>query len=436
MKMKQFATILLTLAACILATSFNAGAQTPASGFSSGEGAFWIGINEKPTSRSRANHQLGKFDLDGESVVWQGENGAFDSLDHFYVRRQKPNLTLIEKRVILEDYKKATIDQFKELNIATSEVPYQFSGTKGVEIRGVAARKVVSRIFFLGSRLIVVSSVRNTSNFDEQTILLNSFRALTEDEHNAALVRENMPEPFAIAERDPKWTNDLKDKKISGKVNRVLTTYQKTPRSTRLPSSEERFDRNGDLVSELEYSDGVPSGFLVYGWLDGMRVTRREYSNFRLGERGPNQKQMTMIVGVIMGSEEETKPADPRFGSRLLRTYDDKGNLTSTRSIDSRGREFDRRDIAWNNGRKIEIGRDENGELISKTIFIFNDKGHVSEERMCDEAEKDCESWLYKYEFDATGNWIVQRRSFKETIRGRASIRPSGVYYRTIEYAN
>ncbi|MEQ1763007.1 MAG: hypothetical protein ABL984_07675 [Pyrinomonadaceae bacterium] len=426
---------LLLIAFCLAFISAGASPQPTKSGFESSEGSFWVAVEGKPTARARARFDLGTFSLDGESLSWKEEDGTFTSLDHFYVFRERPNLTAAEKASIVDQYKKVTIKQFADLKIPTSEVPYTFAGSKGAEIRGVAARKLVTRIFFSGSRLVSFSYVRESADFDEHVALLNTFRQLTKAEHSAALIKDLTPESFSASPRDTRWQNDLLSAGIRGNVRRIFTEYQESTESPRFPSSDERFGRSGDLEIEIEYFDEHPSHFRTLGWLEGKRVVRAESTMFRLGEPGPNEKQITMITDIgPPPTEEELKIRDTRFDSRYERTYDSEGRIVTEKTIGNQGRIYSVKTFSWKPEQKVTVSGGGRGDFYNKTIEVIGADGHVSEERSCDETEKECDISLYKYENDPKGNWIVKRSFEKQTVRGKVSLKPSGTYFRKIEY--
>lgn len=426
---------LLLVIVCLAFASSSVSPQSNTSGFASSEGSFWIAVDRNPTTRTRARFDLGSFSMDGESLSWKDDDGTFTSLDHFYVYRERPNLTLAEKASIVDQYKKVTVKQFADLNIPTSEVPFTFAGTKGIEIRGVAAKRLVTRIFFSGSRLVSFSHVRASVNFDEHVALLDSFRQLTKAEYISALIKDLTPESFPSSPRDTRWQNDLISAGIKGNVRRIFTEYRMPNSTVRLPWSEERFDRNGDLEFEIGYFDDYPAHFTTSGWLEGRRVLRNENTTFRLGEPGPNEKQISMIIeAAAEPTKEELKNRDARFDSRYERTYDNDGRIISQKTIGNQGRVYSVKEFSWKPGQKIAVSRGSNGDFYNKTIEVLGTDGHVSEEWSCDEEEKECDITVFKYENDSKGNWIVKSSFEKQTIRGRVSLKPSNIYFRKIEY--
>jgi hypothetical protein len=75
-------------------------------GFSSGAGGFYLAVPATPTERKAANLTLGSFYLDGESITWRDAAGNSTFAEHYYIERDKPNLTAAQKTAIVSDYKR------------------------------------------------------------------------------------------------------------------------------------------------------------------------------------------------------------------------------------------------------------------------------------------------------------------------------------------
>lgn len=425
----------LTFLALVLASTILSFGQSATGQFTSGAGNFSIAVDSKPTERKSSEFLLGKYAVAGESISWQSEQGTFTSVESYFVERERPNLTVAEKTSIIETYKQITHEQFKKLNIATSEVPFVFDGTKGVEIRGISAARVVLRIFFGKNRLYAVSVVRNDlTSFDSHLSLLNTFRLLSKSEYLAARIAENTPEPLPQTPRPEILFSDHANEKFIGNVRTVIEEYKETSASSKIPWSDQYFDTGGNLIREISYGEGFPDTISVWGWVDGFRVSRTAYIFYPVGE-GANEK--------IIASMDEPPPGansglesnhDERYDNRYERTYDVDKRIATEKVLDNRGRVTTSKSFTYSPNRRDIVYRMGDGSFYNKTIQIFDTANRLTEERTCDERERDCDTTVFKYEFDLRGNWVVKRDFEKKVVRGKVSLKPNGIFYRKIEY--
>ncbi len=419
----------------VIWVSFTAFSQSAANEFRSGEGGFFMSLPETPTERKTVSVQLGKFSLEGESITWRDEAGNFTSAEHYYVERNRIDLTAAEKSVILQNYKKSVVEQFRKKNISTFERPFVFGKTNGVEIRGTAPARFVVRTFFGKNRLFSISSVRSTVSIEEQIELLGTFRILSKPERTRALIIENTPPPFEKSAKATDWENDLKSERIIGKVSEIVTEYQEGPKAPRIPWSDERFDSDGNLIFQVAYHAGFPDSISTMGWLDGARAYRSNTVSFPLGE-GPNEKMITMITEAPApapaGQEGKT---DDRFDVRYERTYGPNKLLQTETVMDNSGMVTTRKTFTYGTNRRDIVYKMGNGAFYNRTVEILGSDGHVIEERSCNEQEKNCSVTVYKYEFDVKGNWVVRRDFERKTVKRNKVLSPTGVLYRKIEYS-
>jgi hypothetical protein len=327
------------------------------------------------------------------------------------------------------------MEQFRKLNLATSEHPFSFAQTKGIEIRGIGAARFVVRTFFAKNRLYSISSVRPTSGFDEQLSLLGTLRLLSRSERTNALIAENSPAAFDPSPKASVWESDLISEQLTGKVRRVLTEYQESARIARVPWSDARYDADGNLTYQVAYINGFPESVSTMGWLDGSRVYRSNDISYPMGE-GPNETIVTMIMEAPppAGSESEAK-ADERYDLRYERTYDAEKRLQIEKVINNRGAVTTFKTFTYSPNRRDIVFRRGDGAFYNRTVEIRGADGKIIEERSCDEKEKNCTVTVYRYELDPKGNWIVRRDFEKKTVKGKPVLKPNGVLYRTIEYA-
>jgi hypothetical protein len=73
-------------------------------------------------------------------------------------------------------------------------------------------------------------------------------------------------------------------------------------------------------------------------------------------------------------------------------------------------------------------------EEIARLMDVFGANGHIVETWYYDEDQKVNAIRANTYEFDATGNWTVQKSFEKQRVKGEEVLKPISTSFRTIIY--
>jgi hypothetical protein len=154
-----------------------------------------------------------------------------------------------------------------------------------------------------------------------------------------------------------------------------------------------------------------------------------------MGE-GANEKIIaSMDEPPPVGSDEPEAEPDGRYDNRYDRTYDSEKRLVTETVFDNTGTAIMSKAFTYGPTRRDVILRMGDGSFSNKTIQIFNPDKQLVEERSCDEHERKCNVKVLKYEVDSRGNWVIKRDFEKKVVKGKVSLKPTGTFYRKIEYA-
>jgi hypothetical protein len=73
-------------------------------------------------------------------------------------------------------------------------------------------------------------------------------------------------------------------------------------------------------------------------------------------------------------------------------------------------------------------------EEIARLMEVFDAKGNVIETWYYNDDKKVSQIRTSTYQFDARGNWIVQKMFEKTNVNGKEVLKPISTSYRTIDY--
>lgn len=431
--MKHIAHILL-LAICVLFAVDNAHTQDQPDSFISGKARFEIGLPGQPTERKDIEFLLGNYQLSGESMLWKTPEHPYTEVIYLNVYGEKDKLSVADKLKLINDYKRGVVEEFRKANLAVNETPYTFQGVNGVEIRGTANGTLVTRIFFTKLRLFCVSTTDRGSGLDSAIRVLESFRELSREEHVAALLSENSPAELPQTPGNSKIGSDLRNDGLKGRVKSIIEDIEEASKPLRQRSNEQYFDLGGNLRKEILFINGYPTDIYVWGWIDGMRVSKDNFIDYPVAE-GPNESQITVITALEPpDAKMSDKKPDDRYSNRYEYKYSESGKLTERSMFQNDGTLWQTTKYRYGTNTIDETVFDESGKLNSRTVRTVDVAGNVTQEKQFDYKGSLEAVFTYKYEFDSTGNWVV-RKIFKTLKRnGRISMVPSSVEYRLISY--
>jgi YD repeat-containing protein len=424
----------LLLAVYLTFSCINTASQSQPKSFLSGRARFSIGLPAQPTERKDVELMMGNYQLFGESMLWKTPEYPFTEVIYFNVWGEKDKLSVADRLRVINEYKRGVIDELRNANLTVNETPYQFQGVNGVEIRGTANGTIITRIFFTKLRLYCVSTTDRGLGLESAIKLLDSFRELTRDEHINALLAENTPAELPQTPGSAKVGLDRRNAGLKGKVRSSLEQIEGKTKSRRERSGEQYYDADGNLQKEILFINGYPTDIYMWGWIDGMRVSKDSFIDYPMAE-GPNESQVSVLTAMEPPDEKTPdKKMDDRYSNKYEYKYDDNGRLTERLMFQNDGSLWQKTVYRYSANTIEETVFDDSGKLNSRTVRTLDGSGNATEEAQFDYTGKLEAVFTYKYEFDSTGNWVVRRTFKKQKSNGKSLIVPRSVEYRVISY--
>jgi hypothetical protein len=252
----------------------------------------------------------------------------------------------------------------------------------------------------------------------------------------ARKIADATPAALPQSLKDDRPSSDAENENLKGKIKSVAEYYanNEAAKPSRGLSREEFFGEDGNLTRSISYDNGYPSSVAVYRYLDGMRVSRFGDVIYAEGEK-PSSIGPDIVARMDDNLKNPRATKDTRYNMRYSYKYDSGARLIEERNIANTGEVWTRLTYEYQPGnrrlkRHFGNGEDEWG----RTMEIFDDNGNVVEEWSYDEKHKVSGIYRYTYEFDAHGNWIVQKYFEKKTVKGKTILKALSTSYRTITY--
>jgi hypothetical protein len=418
----------------IMTTALPIMAQDPPNRFTVGKYGFRIDLPVRPTKAEDNSFILLDFNLFGLTLVWDEGEKQLASMDIYRpYRAPRTNLTEIEKSKLIAEYKRVFLADLQTRNIMTSETPYSFQGSKGVEIRGVSSMRLVTRIFVSGNHMYVISvSNMGAAGFDSQLKVLDSFTLLTKPETIAALKWENEPNDLPQAPRGTRPISDVQGDRLKGNVQSIVDEVQESTAGPKETLEERYYDQAGDLTRNVTYNLGYPQEITRWGWINGKRVSSTN-TIFYDSDDSPEGKRYVNVGPTtgLMGQQDK----DSAYGAHHEFKYDDKKRITEWRGFSPDGSpRFTYKFTHSATGREMRQ-LDSTGGFLKRAFEVLDADGNMSEYRQLDFSGKVYSTIRYTYEFDTVGNWIVRRSFFGGGSLPKGKVQKSGpVRYRKITY--
>jgi YD repeat-containing protein len=331
-------------------------------------------------------------------------------------------------------FKDAYAQEYSKAGITTTEIPFVSGDFRGVEIHGIGGLRFVSRMFFVQSRFyFVTAAARNVVGFDSQIALLNTFRILKKAEWSAALVSENTPPALPQIQSPQNASPDAKEEGLIGKVREVITENE-VGKSIRETEEHTFYAENGYKTESVIFEKGYPMEIVVFGWIDGMRVSNSYYVEYGSDE-GPNDNGIVNLI--TLGAPDSTKAVikrDERFSERYAVQYDSDGRLIQKATYQNDGSLSSRVVITFMPNQREKTVFDGSGKLNSRTVEILDASGTIVEERNYDNEGKLEKTLAFEFKNDVHGNWIERKASTKTMTSGKSILKPFATLYRKITY--
>jgi YD repeat-containing protein len=294
----------------------------------------------------------------------------------------------------------------------------------------------ITRFFVTPTRMYMLqTTIRRDAPEVEvlATRALDTFRLLDAAALKAVKIEEATPAPLPQEPMAKKAKSDTQDENLKGKVREIIEDTVYLPGTRRERSNEKYYDARGNLIKEITFEEGYPAHVEVWGYIDGNRVRNSESIWFDSDQRPPSKEIIQSLMESPAGPPEGKK-IDPRFSSRYAYKYDELGRLSEVSSFDNGGEQIDRTTYNYTTGRREERNFWGDAEEYNHKAYLLDAAGNVIEETSFNEKGAVDSRRVYKYEFDAMGNWIVQRGFAKKTVRGKTTLKPVWTIYRTITY--
>lgn len=312
------------------------------------------------------------------------------------------------------------------------ERPLVMQAFAGRELEFESTRKrVIYRLFAAPDRLVRVrAEFSNETGLEHALSFLNSLRLDTRSNIAALKITEATPEDLPQQPALHRPTSDLVDRGLKGRVASVIMEKQ-VLKDGRLSARKSRFettyDRAGNLRKEVEYDyEGHPDSVIVFGFLDGMRVSR--YG------RVANER---IIVGpMLAGPVRPPNPPDPRFSNRYEYRYVEADRIREKIVYRNNGEIWRRSTFAYSDGQTIVVTAGSDGVPSESVKQSLDPKGNVVTEILARLDDHPNEN-RYRYDnilFDRRGNWIkrsVSRDFFED---GKVKFSWASIEYRKIRY--
>jgi hypothetical protein len=425
-------TLVSICTALILLLPVSALSQRRPDWFTSGYYNFEINLPSRPANVEDEHFKLLDYDVYGETFEWARTNEMTASVSVYTPFKMRNPIIESAKADLIAAYSNDLRAEFNKRKVTNSELPYAFSGSKGVEIRAANDNRVISRLFFVGHRLFSITvSGEESAGFDPLAKVLDSFRLLTKTETIAALKWENDIDAVLQARPALLLGNDIQAAGLKGNVCSVVDEITVSASTAREIDRETYYDPSGNLVREVTYERGYPQEITQWGWIDGKRISSSRVIFYMPPEgisSGPALGTLGPTTG-MMGEQGRNKI----YGIRHEFVYDDKGRITEHKAFtNERALKWTKKFAYSATGREI-LTLDNTGGFLTRFFETFDKNGNIAEYKVLDMGGRPYGSTVrFVYEFDRGGNWIV-RKAFPVGLPP-AKKKPGPTHFRTIAY--
>lgn len=401
--------------------------------FHHGYGGFSIDPKVELADQIQITYRLDEYTLWGETLIWKGDGYGL-SVSLCSVIKRNSQITASDKTAVLSKWKAAFAKQASERKLTLTEKPFIFNGFKGIEILATGDPYVLTRAFFIGTRLNVVSlSSENLAALMGSISIPNSFRLLTETERTIAMLEQYSPSLLPQERPDRIPPPDKLELGLQGNVKRIQDTFQKTAALPKRFSQQIDFDVDGFIVRETSFLDGFPDVITAWGWVDGKRANTQSGVTYPDRE-GPQLSRQIVLSGgpLSLPNLLPSKRVSRQFGNRIDTKFDDRDIVIEKRRYAGSAQlVFIETHKRVGNVREIKV-TDSVGGFISWVREKLDERGNILESETLIENGSAYKSEVFEYEFDSNKNWIVKKVFGKAT--GKAIKKPFGIYHRTITY--
>ena len=248
----------------------------------------------------------------------------------------------------------------------------------------------------------------------------------------AQKIRDATPAALPQTPVVEKLRSDAQDENLKGKVKSVIEDTLQAGKTKRERSSERYFNETGNLLREISYEDGYPTLVTVWGYIDGKRVSKAGYVEYAEGERPPSDD-----IVAVMDEEQEAinpnTPRDSRYGSQFTYKYDEKGRLIEKWTYQNNGEVWSHTKYVYTKNQREVSSYGRDGSRWTQGFEVLDKDGNIIEQFSMSDGKIE-DNTIYTYQFDAQGNWIVEKAFEKKKVKGKIVRTPLWTNYRTITY--
>ena len=241
-------------------------------------------------------------------------------------------------------------------------------------------------------------------------------------------IAEATPPELPQSPVEPRVSTDAKDEGLKGKVKSVVDYSLEAGK--RSIGEENYYNSDGNLIRSISYDEGFPESVTVYGFVNGMRVSRSGDVKYKSGEKPPPKG---MSITMNLNNDLPGVKRDERYDARYERKYDAENRLIELRRLGNNGKLWSLQTNTYSGNMRTWREFWEDGQEVSKSDYFSNEQGNTVKENSYG-GDNDVTTHVMTYKFDAQGNWIV-KMTFKEMkTKGKMVRKLLWTSYRTIIY--
>lgn len=408
--------------------------SVPGTRFASYDGAYFVEIPFKSRSGGGGSLQGAEAEGLGRSYFNFWKTDGIE-LEAAYARWTKEERQVPAK--VLKARFENTVWALRERMI---ESGFTVALERPLEIFGFIARElefesprthVIYRMFAAPDRLVRLrAEFPNPAGREQSLSFLNSLRLDSRRNIVAWKIAEATPADLPQQPALLRPTSDLIERGLKGRVASVIVEKQELKDgrlSARKSKFETSYDRAGNLRKEVEYDyEGHPDSVIVFGFLDGMRVSRY----------GRVANEQVIAGPMLAGPVRPPNLPDPRFSNRYEYRYDEADRVREKIVYRNNGEIWRRSTFAYNAGQTIVVTAGSDGVPSESVEQSVDSKGNVVGETLARLDDHPNEN-RYRYDnivLDRRGNWIkrsVSRDFFED---GKVKFSWTSIEYRRIRY--
>jgi len=248
-------------------------------------------------------------------------------------------------------------------------------------------------------------------------------------------IAEWTPAALPQSPKETRAGSDARDMGLRGKVKQV--SYQHESDDQGYPRQmlvrEEFYGEDGNLIRMIEWDNVWPYRITVYGYIDGMRVSRSKTIDY--GD-GVNLGLQGGVPLTLEKTKDDGLPKDLRYDNRSIFKYDAKGRLIEEQYLANTGKLLTRTtfDYVPRENRRLRQHFDAAGKEWYRATEIYDPANGINGQEWLYDANKKVSSIRFMdHKYDEQGNWIMEKTREQLPLE---KYRPKWIFttHRTIEY--